>query len=203
MKNIAILGGGGHCYALIELIREGALFNPVVILDKAPKTPSILGVEVKLRQGNTPIEHFAAIAVGNNAIRKKIAGTINVECPTFISSAAVCYPSAKLGKGVQVLPNAVVDAEVHLGDFTIVNNNATVSHNTVVEEYCHIAINAAISGGCHIGEGALIGAGSVLLPNISVGKWATVGAGAVVIKDVPAGATVVGNPAKIIKMTHE
>jgi acetyltransferase EpsM len=43
----------------------------------------------------------------------------------------------------------------------------------------------------------------VLLPNISVGKWATVGAGAVVIKDVPAGATVVGNPAKIIKMTHE
>ena len=27
MKNIAILGGGGHCYALIELIREGALLN--------------------------------------------------------------------------------------------------------------------------------------------------------------------------------
>ena len=33
MKNIAILGGGGHCYALIELIREGALFKPVVVLD--------------------------------------------------------------------------------------------------------------------------------------------------------------------------
>ena len=37
-----------------------------------------------------------------------------------------------------------------------------------------------------------------MIPNITIGKWCTIGAGAVVINDIPDGATVVGNPARII-----
>ena len=33
-----------------------------------------------------------------------------------------------------------------------------------------------------------------------IGEWCTIGAGAVIIKDIPDGATVVGNPGKIIKI---
>lgn len=47
--------------------------------------------------------------------------------------------------------------------------------------------------------GASIGAGAVIMCGITIGEWAMVGAGAVVIEDVPTGATVVGNPARIIK----
>lgn len=47
--------------------------------------------------------------------------------------------------------------------------------------------------------GASIGSGSTLLGGITIGENALVGAGSVVTKDVPAGATVAGNPAKIIK----
>lgn len=32
-----------------------------------------------------------------------------------------------------------------------------------------------------------------------IGEWCTIGAGAVIIHDVPDGATVVGNPGRIIK----
>lgn len=48
-------------------------------------------------------------------------------------------------------------------------------------------------------NGASIGANATLLPGITVGENAMVGAGAVVIKDVPAGAIVVGNPARIVR----
>lgn len=48
-------------------------------------------------------------------------------------------------------------------------------------------------------EGAAIGAGAVILPGITIGKHATIGAGSVVTKNVPDGATVIGNPAWIIK----
>jgi acetyltransferase-like isoleucine patch superfamily enzyme len=48
-------------------------------------------------------------------------------------------------------------------------------------------------------HGASIGSGAVLLCGITVGEKAMIGAGSVVTKDVPAGATVAGNPARIIK----
>ena len=45
-------------------------------------------------------------------------------------------------------------------------------------------------------RGASVGTGAVILCGVEIGAGATVGAGAVVTKDVPAGATVVGNPAR-------
>lgn len=47
-------------------------------------------------------------------------------------------------------------------------------------------------------RGATIGAGAVIICGVTIGEGALVGAGSVVTKDVPAGATVVGNPARMI-----
>lgn len=47
-------------------------------------------------------------------------------------------------------------------------------------------------------RGASIGSGATLLGGITVGENAIVGAGSVVTKDVPAGATVAGNPARVV-----
>lgn len=44
-----------------------------------------------------------------------------------------------------------------------------------------------------------IGIGAIILKGIRIGKGARVGAGAVVTSDVPAGATVSGNPARIVE----
>ena len=48
-----------------------------------------------------------------------------------------------------------------------------------------------------IGANVWIGGGALLLPGITVGDDAIIGAGSVVTRDVPAGATVVGNPARV------
>ncbi len=48
-------------------------------------------------------------------------------------------------------------------------------------------------------RGASIGTGAVVLGGIEIGARAIVGAGAVVTRDVPPGATVAGNPARILK----
>lgn len=45
---------------------------------------------------------------------------------------------------------------------------------------------------------ASIGSGATILGGVRIGVEATVGAGAVVVADVPAGATVVGNPARML-----
>lgn len=47
-----------------------------------------------------------------------------------------------------------------------------------------------------VGHNAWIGGAAVLLPGVTVGDDAVIGAGSVVTRDVPAGAIVVGNPAR-------
>lgn len=46
---------------------------------------------------------------------------------------------------------------------------------------------------------AAVGTGAVILPGLTIGVEAIVGAGAVVTEDVPDGATVVGNPARLLR----
>jgi maltose O-acetyltransferase len=49
-----------------------------------------------------------------------------------------------------------------------------------------------------IGSNVWIGGGAIILPGVVIGDDAIVGAGSVVTRDVPAGATVAGNPARIV-----
>ena len=50
-----------------------------------------------------------------------------------------------------------------------------------------------------IGRHVWIGGGAIIVPGVTIGDDSVVGAGSVVTRDVPAGATVVGNPARVMK----
>lgn len=73
-----------------------------------------------------------------------------------------------------------------------------VGHDTYIGPEVEVAPGTVIGGHCHIGYMARIGINATVLPHRKVGACAVVGAGAVVTHDVPAGATVVGNPARIL-----
>jgi acetyltransferase-like isoleucine patch superfamily enzyme len=58
-------------------------------------------------------------------------------------------------------------------------------------------------GGATVRRLARIGANSTILPGVVVGENSLVGAGSVVVDDVPAGAVVVGNPARMIRRVED
>ena len=62
---------------------------------------------------------------------------------------------------------------------------------------------AMLAGRVRVGRGAFVGLGAKVIQCLNVGEGATVGAGAVVIRDVPEFATVVGVPARIIKLAQQ
>jgi UDP-2-acetamido-3-amino-2,3-dideoxy-glucuronate N-acetyltransferase len=95
-----------------------------------------------------------------------------------------------LQSGCYITRGVVIEDEVFCGPRVITMNDKRISHRRAGLPF--------VRQGPRIERAARVGGGSVLLPGITIGANAFVGAGSVVTKDVPAGAIVVGNPARIV-----
>ncbi|XP_051128337.1 serine acetyltransferase 1, chloroplastic-like [Andrographis paniculata] len=100
------------------------------------------------------------------------------------------HPAARIGSGV------VFDhgTGVVIGETAVVGDDVTILHGVT------LGGTGKVGGDRHpkIGNGVLIGAGTKVLGNVKVGENAKIGAGSVVLKEIPAGATAVGNPARLL-----
>lgn len=81
----------------------------------------------------------------------------------------------------------------------VVNDGAVIGADVTLRHGITIG-HAMENGPCPvIGDRVDIGAGAIIVGGVVVGDGAVVGAGAVVVSDVPAGAVVVGNPARVVR----
>ncbi|MGL4993846.1 MAG: acetyltransferase [Bacteroidales bacterium] len=197
MKGVTLYGSSGHGLVIADIVRsQGG--EVVAFFDDNPKGECFAGVPYvsSVDMIVTPV----IISIGSNRVRKLIAEREkSLVYVAAIHSSAIISPSVVVGEGSVVMQGAIVQAEASVGSHVIINTGATIDHECVIGDYVHISPNATLCGCVSVGMGAHIGAGAVVIQGVSIGEWATVGAGAVVIRDVPAGATVVGNPAKVLR----
>ncbi len=123
-------------------------------------------------------------------------------------------------------PSAIIEAPFHcsyglnisLGEGVYLNAGCTILDSARVEIGAgsmlgpHVQIYCAdhhrdpgkrakgleIARPVRIEKDVWIGGGAILLPGVTVGAGAIIGAGSVVTRNVPAGATVAGNPARLV-----
>jgi sugar O-acyltransferase (sialic acid O-acetyltransferase NeuD family) len=198
--DLVIYGAGGHGLVVAESASLAG-FRVLGFVDSDPaKQNTTLGRWPVL--DSAPDNAPCIVAVGNNAARHRLILQLLESGHTLASvihPSAVVSPTAQIGDGVFVGPNAVVHVEAALGLGSIVNSAAVVEHHCRLQSAVHVAPGAILAGAVHVGQRTLIGAAAVVLPGRTIGDDCIIGAGSVVRDDVPANQTVAGNPARPIK----
>lgn len=122
----------------------------------------------------------------------------DVKIGTFVE----IQKGVKIGKRCKISSHTFICEGVTLEDDVFVGHNVVFTNDRYPRATANGRLQTEADWDCVptlVKHGASIGSGAVLLCGITVGENAMIGAGSVVIRDVPAGATVVGNPARIIK----
>jgi serine O-acetyltransferase len=132
----------------------------------------------------------------------------------FLAQATYRAKARLQALGVPVLPRllhrlAMITAQVSIGDPVVVEPGVYIVHGQIVadglvEIHTGVVISPFVTIGLRAGDVTgptvrryvSIGTGAKLIGPVTVGEGARIGANAVVVDDVPAGATVVGAPAR-------
>jgi len=185
--NIILIGGGGHCISVIDVIENDNKYNIIGILDSNSKEKNILGYKIlggdnlipELVNENT----YFLITVGqikSFSIRKKIAKILienNAKLATLISTLAYVSKHATIGEGSIIMNGAVVNAMSTIGKNCIINTKSNVEHGVSIGDFCHISTSAVVNGDSIIGKGSFIGSNATISNNISVKENSIISAG--------------------------
>lgn len=191
-----LYGASGHGKVIKEILAAQGIAVKAFV-DDDDTIHQLCGIPVLHHaDGLQPI----IVSIGINKTRKKIVERLFCQFGVAIHPSAVVSPTATIGEGSVIMPGAIINADVVIGKHCIINTGASIDHECVIGDYCHIAPHVSLCGQVHVGEGTLIGVGASVIPCIHIGEWCTIGAGAAVVDDVFDSETVVGVPAKVLRI---
>jgi len=113
---------------------------------------------------------------------------------------------SRIMTGIEIHPGAVIGRRVFIdhGFGVVIGETAEIGDDCTIYQGVTLGGTTLAEGKKRhptLLQGVIVGAGAQLLGNFTVGENAKVGSNAVVVRAVPAGATAVGNPARIILPT--
>lgn len=171
-EKIVLVGGGGHCNSVIDVIEQEDKYDIIGIVDiKENIGKKVLNYEIIACDDDLE-ELFktckkAFITIGHiktNELRKKLfekAKKIGFTFPVIISPLAYVSKYAFVDEGTVIMHHALVNANAKVGKNCIINTKALVEHDCIIEDDCHISTSSVINGGVIVKENTFFGSNSV------------------------------------------
>lgn len=194
-----IIGAGGHA-------REVRSYAPMEVaymaVSRGYESGDVKALEdLDDEQRRIP----CVVAVGAPLVRRCMIDRYNLKIFTnVVAKLALVDESVELGLGNQVAPNSIIMPNSVLGNHTIINIAATVSHDTVIGDFATLCPGVHVGGSVNIGKGVFLGIGSSISNGVSIADGVVLGAGSVLVADADVlNGVYVGVPAKLKKVNED
>jgi len=177
--NIILVGGGGHCHSVIDVIEQENKYNIIGIVDKKELIGTkVLGYEIIACDDNLE-ELFkscqnACITIGQiktNEVRVKLFDklkAIGFNLPTIISPLAYVSKHASVDEGTVVMHQALINANAKIGKNCIINTKALIEHDCKVKDNCHISTASVLNGGVVVEENTFFGSNATSKESVNI-----------------------------------
>jgi len=188
---ILLIGGGGHCKSVIDVIEQNGIYEIGGIIDQETLVgQKVLGYEI-IGCDNDLTElfqrfHYAIVTIGqikSPDLRIKLFShlhTIGFITPSIISPRAYVSKHATIGEGTIVMHDALINADAIVGKNCIINTKALIEHDTTIGEHCHISTGAILNGGTIVADGTFVGSNAVSKEYTHIEKRSFIKAGCIV-----------------------
>lgn len=193
--DLILVGGGGHCHSVIDVIEEAGKFRIAGIVDVKERAGEkimgyrIIGSDADLERLAKEYTFFL-VTVGQiktyiSRLRiYELLRSMGAVMASIISPNAYVSRHAHIGAGTVILHGATVNAGAVIGENCIINSHALVEHGVEIGSHCHISTGSIINGEARIGDRTFVGSGSVIRQGLEIGSGCIVGAGSLVLKDI-------------------
>lgn len=209
VKNIFIVGGGGHAKSVISVAKRCKAFKVVGYTDVRDQGKILgvpwIGTDQDWKAIQKKYKCGAVIGIGTINVsdkRQKLAQqlkTAGLELPVIVSPTAIINDDVKIGQGTAIFDGVIVNSGSRIGEGCILNTGCIVDHDCVIGDFVHLAPGTVLSGGVKVGNNCLLGTASKVIQYRAIHSDCLVGAGAVVTKDIEKPGTYVGVPAELMK----
>ena len=185
-KKILLIGGGGHCRSVIDVIELESKYEIAGIIDKKELIGqdilgyTVIGCDDDL-ENLFEIYKFAIVTVGqikSNSLRVKLFDklkAIGYELPVIISPLSYVSKHSVIGEGTIIMHQSLINSNVTIGKNCIINSKALIEHDCLVGDSCHISTASVLNGGVVVREGTFFGSNATSKEGIEISGFIKAG----------------------------